>query len=123
LANAESFILKRFLHDRAVDSEIKGCSHLKVDIRRSDGIHSYDVPLGDKAVNIMQVLDYIYTNLDHSLAYFRHSACCQGICGRCLVRADGKNVLACVAKVEPGTDLLTLEPAGSKVVRDLVIQL
>lgn len=96
---------------------------MKVDIRKSDGIHSYDVPLSDKTVCIMQVLDYIYRNLDHSLAYFRHSACCQGICGRCVVRANGKNVLACVAKVEPGTDQLTLEPASSKVVRDLVIQL
>ncbi len=95
---------------------------MKVDIQRSDGIHHYDVPLGDKAINIMQVLDYIYQNLDHSLAYFRHSACCQGVCARCMVRANGKNVLACVAKVEPGTDVLKLEPASSRIVRDLVIQ-
>lgn len=95
---------------------------MKVEILKSDGLQSYEVPLGEQAVNIMQVLDYIYQNLDQTLAYFRHSACCQGVCGRCIVRANGKNVLACVAKVEPGTERLTLEPAGTKVVRDLVVR-
>jgi succinate dehydrogenase/fumarate reductase-like Fe-S protein len=95
---------------------------MEVNISRNGRIHSYEVPGNSTTINITQVLDYIYERLDHSLAYYRHSACCQGICGRCVVKADGKNVLACTAKVEPGTEKLLLEPAGGSAVRDLVIE-
>ena len=47
-----------------------------------------------------------------------HSVCNQGICGRCGVRANGKNGLACVTRVW-GEELL-LEPKNNKVVKDLV---
>jgi succinate dehydrogenase/fumarate reductase-like Fe-S protein len=95
---------------------------MKVAINRNGRLQSYEVPGSGMTITIMQVLDYIYERLDHSLAYYRHSACCQGICGRCVVRADGKNVLACTAKIEPGTETLLLEPAGKRVVRDLVTE-
>jgi succinate dehydrogenase/fumarate reductase-like Fe-S protein len=95
---------------------------MKVDINRNGRIQSYDVPEGNLTATVMQVLDYIYERLDHTLAYYRHSACCQGICGRCVVKANGKNVLACTEKVEAGTDFLLLEPAGKKTVRDLAAE-
>jgi succinate dehydrogenase/fumarate reductase-like Fe-S protein len=95
---------------------------MRVAIKRSGGTTEYEVPEYEYAVTVMQILDYIYEELDHSLAYFRHSACCQGVCARCAVKANGKNVLACVEKVEPGTAVLTLEPAGNRVLRDLVLE-
>lgn len=95
---------------------------MKVDINRNGRVQSYDVPGSDTAITVMQALDYIYERLDHTLAYYRHSACGQGICGRCVVKANGKNILACTEKVEPGTEFLLLEPAGKKAVRDLVVK-
>ncbi|MDR0629291.1 MAG: hypothetical protein LBG24_06605 [Treponema sp.] len=95
---------------------------MKVNIKRNGKVQSYEVPGKDSAVTIMQALDYIYEHLDHTLAYYRHSACGQGICGRCVVRADGKSVLACTAKIEPDTETLLLEPAGSNLVRDLITE-
>ncbi|MDR3139864.1 MAG: hypothetical protein LBT95_09390 [Treponema sp.] len=95
---------------------------MRVAIKRSGGVAEYDVPDREYTVTVMQVLDYIYEELDHSLAYFRHSACCQGVCARCVVKANGKSILACVEKLEPGTRALNLEPAGNRVVRDLVIE-
>jgi succinate dehydrogenase/fumarate reductase-like Fe-S protein len=93
---------------------------MRIEISRNGQIQQYEVPGSDKTINIMQILDYIYQNLDHTLAYHRHSACCQGICGRCVIKANGKTVLACVEKVEPGVEVLTLEAAGKTPVRDLV---
>ena len=53
---------------------------------------TYEVPLpADGSCSVMDVLDYIYEHLDGTLAYYRHSVCNQGICGRCGVRANGKN--------------------------------
>ena len=92
-----------------------------VEIQKSTGRRRYDVPGSEQPVTVMQILDYIYLRLDHSLAYFRHSACGQGICGRCVVKVNGKNALSCTAIVEPGTERIVLEPAGNNIVRDLVI--
>ena len=80
---------------------------------------TYEVPLpADGSCSVIDVLDYIYEHLDGTLAYYRHSVCNQGICGRCGVRANGKNGLACVTRVW-GEELL-LEPKNNKVVKDLV---
>ncbi|MDR1212396.1 MAG: hypothetical protein LBK40_09225 [Spirochaetaceae bacterium] len=95
---------------------------MKVDINRNGVVQSYELPGSGRTISVMQVLDYIYEKLDHSLAYYRHSACCQGICGRCAVKLNGKNTLACTAKVEPEAERLLLEPAGKNVIRDLVVR-
>lgn len=79
----------------------------------------YDVPLpADGTCSVMDVLDYIYEHLDGTLSYYRHSVCNQGICGRCGVKANGKNGLACVTKVV--CEELLLEPRNDRVVKDLV---
>jgi succinate dehydrogenase/fumarate reductase-like Fe-S protein len=93
-----------------------------VEIQKSEGSRRYEVPGSGQPCTVMQILDYISRYLDHSLAYFRHSACGQGICGRCAVRVNGKNALSCTAIVEPDTERLVLEPAGNNIVRDLVIR-
>jgi succinate dehydrogenase/fumarate reductase-like Fe-S protein len=93
---------------------------MRIEIKRNGKPQQYEVPDHDKTINVMQVLDYIYQHLDHTLAYHRHSACCQGICGLCFVKVNGKDVLACVEKVEPGVTSLLLEPSGKNPLRDLV---
>lgn len=95
---------------------------MKISILRSKGENirdTFEVPVhpGD---TVMDVLDYIYENLDHSLAYYRHSRCCQGVCGRCAVKLNGKTVLACKAEIDPVLISVSLDPAPGKVRRDLV---
>lgn len=68
---------------------------------------------------VMQALDYIAESCDSSLAYYRHSACCHGICGRCALKVNGKISLACATEIGVATEL-TLEPKNNKVLRDLV---
>lgn len=68
---------------------------------------------------VMQVLDYIAENFDSTLAYYRHSACCHGICGRCALKVNGKVSLACATEVGDAAEL-TLEPKNGKILRDLV---
>lgn len=81
----------------------------------------YDVPvIEEEKWTIMDVLNFINLNLDSSLSYYRHSICNQGICGRCLVKINGKVGLACVNRVT--SDELVLEPKNSKIVKDLVTE-
>lgn len=93
---------------------------IKVSIRRGNQTNSYLdtflVPLGER-MSVMDVLKYIYENLDGTLAYFSHEACHQVACGRCLVKVNGKTKLACGTTAEG--DLL-LEPWNDRVIRDLV---
>lgn len=80
---------------------------------------AYDVPLpADGSCSVMDVLDYIYEHLDGTLSYYRHSVCNQGICGRCGVKTNGRNGLACVTRVV--TQELLLEPKNDRIVKDLV---
>lgn len=95
---------------------------MKVMIQRGESVQTYDVPPFAQSMTVMSILDHIYQNLDHTLAYYRHSACCQAACGRCAVKLNGTIVLACAKEVPPGTEQITLAPAGSQVVRDLVVR-
>lgn len=78
---------------------------------------TYDVPL-NSLMSVLDVLDYIYDNLDSSLAYNSHAACHSSICGNCMVVVNGKASLACKTIV---TEDITVEPAPKfTIVRDLV---
>jgi len=94
---------------------------MRVEIERSGGLAVYEVPAFARTMTIMDILDYIYANLDHSLAYFRHSSCNQAICGRCSVKLDGVQTLACAKEVDPSAECIRLSPANGKVLRDLVV--
>ncbi len=93
-------------------------------------VHRYDPAVDNKGrhetfivpfvegMSAMDALDYIYENLDGSLAYYDHAACNQGICRRCLVQIDGKPGLLCQTIVRED---MTLDPLPRfDVVRDLV---
>ena len=79
----------------------------------------FNVP-AERTWTIADALDYIAENFDSSLAYYRHSACDHGICGRCAVKVDGVARLACSFRVGDATEL-TVDPMRSEVVRDLVV--
>ncbi|OPL08916.1 MAG: hypothetical protein AVO33_08360 [delta proteobacterium ML8_F1] len=95
---------------------------MKVEIVRSHGTDVYEVPLEQDSMTVMDILDYIYTHVDHTLAYYKHSTCNQAICGRCLVTLDGKPALACAHRVDPMKERIRIAPARGRVVRDLVIE-
>ena len=81
----------------------------------------YTVPVDEHEVlSVMNVLEYIYTHLDDTLAFFSHAACKQAACGKCMVRVDGAVKLACKERVIK--DKITLEPYSDKVIRDLVCE-
>jgi succinate dehydrogenase/fumarate reductase-like Fe-S protein len=52
-------------------------------------VWNYAVPL-DSGMSIMNALDYIYHNLDPTIAYFDHAAGTLGVCARCTGRINGK---------------------------------
>lgn len=82
-------------------------------------MQAYTFELADgAALSIMDGLEYIYQHIDPTLAFFHHAACHQAACGKCMLRANGKPVLACKQKLEEGE--LLLEPFGKTVVKDLV---
>lgn len=69
---------------------------------------------------VMDLLEYIADKLDPTLAFYSHSACRHGICGRCGVKVNGKPGLACET-VLTGEDI-TIDPIKPQVVRDLVVR-
>jgi len=76
-----------------------------------------DVPYA--GMRVTDVLNYIYQNLDQSLA-FRYS-CRAGLCGVCLLEVNGKACLSChrIAEKE-----MTIEPPSQyAVIKDLVVDL
>lgn len=102
---------------------------MKVTIHRFDPdtgnkwTDSYEVPTEERSMTVMDVLDYISSNLDHTLAYYKHSTCNHGICGRCSVRVNGATKLACIAQVN-GMEELELAPTPNRtLIRDLVTKL
>ena len=93
---------------------------MRVEIKRNKDISVYEVPVV-QGLKVMDVLDYIYANLDHTLAYYRHSSCCQAICGRCACRLNGRTILACAEIVDIDAEKMFLEPGEGTLVRDLVV--
>ena len=78
---------------------------------------TYEVPLMGR-MSVLDALDYIYENLDSSLAYYAHAACRHGVCNSCSVLVNGKPRLACQTAVSGD---ITVEPIPKfQVVKDLV---
>lgn len=97
---------------------------IHVTIRRSgpEGSHlqQYTVPVAEgEILSVLNVLEYIYRELDPTLAFFDHAACRQAACGKCMVKLDGAVKLACK---EIAHDGMLLEPYSARVVRDLLCE-
>jgi succinate dehydrogenase/fumarate reductase-like Fe-S protein len=79
----------------------------------------YRVPF-EEGMSAMDVLDFIYQNLDSTLAYYDHAGCSLGICARCNCKVNGKATLFCQFPVSGD---LTIDPISpSRVLRDLVCE-
>jgi len=71
-------------------------------------------------MNVYQVLEYIYKNIDATLA-FRRFCCFKGVCQSCLMKINGEVKRACSTTVELG-DEITLEPIPYRpIIRDLIV--
>jgi len=78
----------------------------------------YEVPIVEGSMSVLNVLQYIYENIDPSLSFI--ASCRLGLCGRCDMIVNGKPVQAC-AKVVEGD--ITIEPAlklGFKPLKDVI---
>ncbi len=79
----------------------------------------YSVPF-EKGMSAMDALDYIYQNLDGTLAYYDHAGCSLGICARCMGKLNGRPCLLCQTEI---TGDSVIEPVNAtRVLRDLVMQ-
>lgn len=101
--NETSIQVKVFRFDPSVDRE----PHYR----------SYTVPF-EKGMSAMDALDFIYQNLDGTLAYYDHAGCSLGICARCVGRVNGKSCLLCQTEVEGD---VVIEPVSAeRVLKDIV---
>lgn len=87
---------------------------------KNTGTSEYDVPFEpENGCTLMTMLRYVHENLDPTLSFFSHCVCARGICGRCVVRVNGKPQLACA--FVPQEDDLMIEPMNTKYFKDLVV--
>lgn len=77
----------------------------------------FTVPLSF-GMSVSNVLDYIYENLDGSLAYYTN--CRRGICGRCALKINGRVVLACKELVQ--NDIIVEPSTNENIIRDLITE-
>ena len=92
------------------------CYRLNPEEESQPHFKKYRVPFVDEA-SVLDVLEYIYENLDPSLAFY--ASCRRGVCGRCHVKVNGTPCLACGEKVKGDMRLEPTRP--EKVIRDLKV--
>jgi succinate dehydrogenase/fumarate reductase-like Fe-S protein len=87
-------------------------------VDKEPAFRSYRVPY-EKGMSAMNVLDYIYQQLDSTVAYYDHAGCALGICAKCTGRINGKAGLFCQTYVDGD---VTLEPVSvQRILKDLVV--
>jgi succinate dehydrogenase/fumarate reductase iron-sulfur protein len=80
---------------------------------------TYEVPFQPR-MTVMDVLDYIYENIDPSIAYPSHTSCHRRVCTRCNLTVNNKAGLSCHTEV---TGDITINPLPRyEVIRDLVVK-
>ena len=99
---------------------------VKVNIERFDPetdknyTQSYEVPRGTK-VRVLDFLNYIFEEMDPSLAFRRH-LCNARMCSGCLMMVNGQPRMVCWEVVSPEQSEITLARLkGKKVFKDLVV--
>ena len=81
----------------------------------------FRVPVGSRTT-VLDALLAVRRLKDPGLAV-RHS-CLHGSCGTCGMRVNGREVLACVTRLQELGDPVVVEPlAGARVVGDLVVDM
>mmetsp|Transcript_16654 Transcript_16654/g.41215 ORF Transcript_16654/g.41215 Transcript_16654/m.41215 type:complete len:294 (+) Transcript_16654:363-1244(+) len=80
---------------------------------------SYSIDLSTCGPMILDAILKIKNEVDSTLALRR--SCREGICGSCAVNINGKNGLACLEYIEPGTKAIEIQPLPhTYVLKDLV---
>ena len=115
------------LYSMLCNREVRTMPGKKIDVRvfrfdpsvdQEPYYKKYEVPY-EKGMSAMSALDYIYLNLDGTLAYYDHAACDLGICGRCTGKINGKTALFCQTVIQGD---ITLEPLSkSRIIKDLAV--
>ena len=89
--------------------------------RRAGRYDRFRVPVGPRTT-VLDALLAVRRGHDPSLT-LRHS-CLHGSCGTCGMRVNGREVLACVTRLDGLGDPVVIEPlAGAPVVGDLVVDM
>jgi succinate dehydrogenase/fumarate reductase-like Fe-S protein len=84
-------------------------------------LQTYEVPRGSKS-RVLDFLEYIFEELDPSLAYRRH-LCKARMCHGCLMMVNGKPSMVCWEVVSAQQTEITLSPLkGRTVFKDLVAE-
>ena len=92
------------------------CFRFNPELDKKPRFCSYQVPFQEN-MSVLNVLDYIFENLDSSLGYL--SFCRHGVCGECKIKVNGKRGLAC--KI-PAQKNMRIEPVFTdKIIRDLIV--
>ncbi len=81
----------------------------------------FSVPLTEEKTNLLQALEFIYHEEDHSLTFRRYS-CGLQFCNSCLMLINGRPAHACLTILEPGTHLEVAPLPGRRVLRDLITE-
>ncbi len=93
-------------------------NYLTVYIKRDSQWVQYKVPSAGE-MTVLGVLDYIYEEIDSSLAYYK--SCRIGTCKGCWVEVNGKSALSCRVLAE---DSMRIAPLKDRtIIRDLVVDL
>lgn len=102
---------------------------IRMSCYRSDGpgaegrFQVYEVPV-ERETSLQDLLMYISDHLDPTLAFYKHAACKQGLCGECNVRLNGRAALACTVAVSAESGPITVEPFRREtVIRDLLCRM
>jgi fumarate reductase (CoM/CoB) subunit B len=77
----------------------------------------YKIPYSD-GMTVLDALDYVYENLDSTLAY--RKSCRQGSCGSCALLVDAKPCAACRTLVKEGKSITVSPLLHFDVIKDLV---
>lgn len=99
--------------------------HISVRIQRFDPdgdrkkrFQIYDVPkISGGLQTAMNILEYIYEELDPSIAFYR--SCRGGVCGGCRILINGKPGRSCMKIIKGDATFKPIQ--GYEIVRDLVV--
>ena len=80
---------------------------------------TYDVPIREGGMSLLQALEHVYRVQDDTLA-FRRYCCGVQYCNSCLMLINGKPAHACLTIVKPGDEFEVAPLRKTRVLRDLV---
>ena len=80
----------------------------------------YFVPLTEEKMNLLQALEYVYREQDHTLT-FRRYCCGLQHCNSCMMLVNGRTTHACLYILEPDSQLEIGPLPDRRALRDLIV--